>query len=89
MERIDKLHELLSETFSPLSLDIRDDSAQHIGHPGAVGGGGHFTVTIVSDKFRNMNMLERHRAVYAAVNEMMHTEIHALSIRALAPNETT
>lgn len=59
----------------------------HAGHAGAAGGGGHFSVSIVSDKFSGKSMIERHRAVYLAVNDMMPAEIHALSIKALAPDE--
>lgn len=59
----------------------------HAGHAGAASGGGHFSVTIVADKFSGKPMIERHRAVYLAVNDMMPSEIHALSIKALTPDE--
>ena len=43
---------------APKSLDIRDDSAAHAGHAGAAGGGGHFSLTIVSNAFAGLSRLE-------------------------------
>ncbi|RBL63902.1 BolA family protein, partial [Xanthomonas oryzae] len=50
-------------------------------------GRGHFNVRVVSAAFVGKPLLARHRAVYAAVGEMMQTDIHALSIKAFAPGE--
>ena len=87
MQTVDLIRKRLNNVFSPAQLDIVDDSQQHAGHAGAAGGGGHFTVTIVSEKFRDHSALERHRMVYQAVDDLMPAEIHALSIKALAPEE--
>lgn len=81
------IKERLEKAFLPSKLDIIDESHRHAGHAGAASGGGHFNVTIVSDKFRGKTIIERHRAVYLAVDDLMRTEIHALSIKALAPEE--
>jgi BolA family transcriptional regulator, general stress-responsive regulator len=72
-----------------MALDVLDDSAAHAGHAGAQGGAGHFRVRIVSERFRGLSMLARHRLVYAAVQSMMPAEIHALSIDASAPDRAT
>ena len=85
--RIEKIQLRLEETFRPISCQIEDDSANHAGHAGAASGGGHFSVKIVSKQFETLNRLTRHRLVYDAVGDMMHTEIHALAIIALAPSE--
>ena len=87
MQTVDLIHERLNNAFNPAQLDIVDDSHQHAGHAGAAGGGGHFTVTIVSEKFRDHPALERHRMVYQAVDDLMPAEIHALSIKAYSPEE--
>ena len=50
-------------------------------------GGGHFVVTIVSDSFKDKNLLARHRMVYDALGDAMQSEIHALSIKAYTPEE--
>ena len=82
--RIARMRELLTAAFAPRSLRLTDDSHKHVGHAGARDGRGHFTVEIVSDAFAGLAPLARHRAVYAALGEMMTTDIHALSIDARA-----
>jgi BolA family transcriptional regulator, general stress-responsive regulator len=85
--RVERIRERLIKALAPSKLEITDDSHMHKGHPGAASGAGHFSVTIVSDKFTGQNMIQRHRMVYLAVNDMMPSEIHALSINALSPAE--
>ena len=75
--------------FAPESLLVTDDSHRHVGHAGARDGRGHFIVEIVSDAFSGMPPLARHRAVYAALDEMMSTDIHALSMQVGTPGERT
>jgi BolA protein len=87
-ERLAKLRAALEEKLAPLALEISDDSAAHAGHAGAREGG-HFRVRLVSAAFRGRPQIERHRLVYAAVAPLMHGEVHALNIRALAPEEVT
>jgi BolA protein len=85
--RVDRIQALLELAFEPESLNIEDDSARHAGHEGAKSGLGHFNVSIVSAHFNGMKMLARHRSVYAALDDMMKTDIHALSIDAIASDE--
>ncbi|MEZ5673348.1 MAG: BolA family protein [Thiotrichaceae bacterium] len=73
------------QTLTPTHLEVIDDEQHHIGHQHE--GGGHFTVTIVSPQFSQYSLVERHRMVFAAVGDLMHTSIHALSIRAYTPEE--
>ena len=82
--RIEKMRERLTAAFAPLELDIRDDSHKHAGHGGGAEGHGHFSVRIISAAFAGMAPLARHRAVYAALGEMMQDDIHALAIEAKA-----
>lgn len=86
-DRTDMIREKLSSTFSPVQLDIIDESHLHAGHPGARGGGGHFNVTIVSTAFEGETLLARHRMIYDALGDAMKTDIHALSLKALTPAE--
>ena len=86
-ERMRRMRERLEAAFAPATLDVVDDSPRHVGHAGAQGGPGHFTIDIVSDAFAGQAPLARHRAVYAALGEMMSDDIHALSIRADTPAE--
>ncbi|MDO5504707.1 MAG: BolA family protein [Pseudoxanthomonas suwonensis] len=79
------MRRLLEEAFAPDRLEISDDSHKHAGHGGGAHGHGHFSVHIVSPAFAGMAPLARHRAIYAALGRMMEDDIHALAIRAEAP----
>ncbi|MEX0899903.1 MAG: BolA family protein [Gammaproteobacteria bacterium] len=81
------IHGRIEGALAPCSVEVRDDSRHHIGHAGARDGRGHFHVRVVSPAFEGKDALARHRAVYAAVGELMTTDIHALSIDALTPAE--
>jgi len=73
----------------PLSLDLRDESAQHAGHAGArPAGGTHWQLVIVSDAFRGKAPVARHRMVYEALGDLMERDIHALKIEASAPRQS-
>ena len=72
---------------APTVLEIRDDSAAHAGHAGAASGGGHFSVTIVSEHFLGLTRLARHRAVLDRVGDLIPYPVHALAINAYAPDE--
>jgi BolA protein len=72
---------------TPASMEIMDESGQHIGHEGAKSGGGHYQLLLVSPQFRGLALPARHRLVYDALGAMMKHEIHALSIKAYAPDE--
>ena len=80
------LRERLAD-LEPMAFDLHDDSAAHAGHAGAAGGGGHFSLTIVSQAFSGVPRLKRHQAVMARVSDLLPFPIHALSIRALTPEE--
>ncbi len=86
-DRIEMIRQCIEADLAPLELEIIDESHMHAGHS-SHGGAGHFKVKIVSDKFNGQLPLARHRMVYAAVDSLMPAEIHALSIEAIAANET-
>jgi BolA protein len=85
--RVERIRVLLQAELAPTALDVIDESHKHAGHAGARDGRGHFAVSIVSDAFVGLAPLARHRLVYAALGDMMQTDIHALSIRARTPLE--
>ncbi|GHH55487.1 MULTISPECIES: BolA family protein [Gammaproteobacteria] len=80
-----RIRAALEAAFAPVELEVEDDSHRHAGHAGARDGRGHFNVRIRSAAFAGMTPLARHRAVYAALGEMMQTDIHALAIDAAPP----
>jgi BolA protein len=84
--RLERLTRRL-QALEPDQLDVVDDSRHHAGHAGAADGRGHFSVLIVSKRFAGLATLRRHQLVYEVVGDLMATDIHALSIQALAPGE--
>lgn len=87
-DRSERLTQRLQQGLAPVHLEVIDDSHRHAGHAGAADGRGHFTVLVVSQRFEGLGTLKRHKLVYEVVGDMMTTDIHALSIQALAPGES-
>ena len=76
----------LNQAFTPIHLDVIDESQQHAGHSGArPDGESHFRVKIVAETFRGKSRIERHRMVNAALAELLRERVHALAIQASAP----
>lgn len=87
MDTRERIEARLREAFAPLALEVVDDSALHRGHAGAREGGGHYRVALVSDRFRGVPAVLRHRMVYEALSGELALEIHALQIEARAREE--
>ena len=76
----------------PSRIEVIDDSASHAGHAGAAShaartgamDGTHFELTVVSAQFAGKTAVARHRMVYALLDDLMKTRIHALKIDARA-----
>ena len=82
------IHTKLTAAFAPTRLEIVDDSARHAGHAGASPSGeSHFNVTIEAQAFAGAAKVARQRMVYRALAEELAGSLHALSVKALAPNE--
>jgi stress-induced morphogen len=86
-ERMKEIQRLLKEAFEPETLGVEDESHLHAGHEGAQDGRGHYRVLIISEAFREQNLLHRHRMVYKALGDLMRTDIHAVAIDAWSPDE--
>ncbi|UIF87459.1 BolA family transcriptional regulator [Cupriavidus sp. UYPR2.512] len=78
---------MLREALAPSHLAVRDDSALHAGHAGAASGGGHYDVTIVSERFTGHSRVARHRMVYDALRGLFPSQIHALAVTAFTDQE--
>jgi BolA family transcriptional regulator, general stress-responsive regulator len=84
----DLIKEKLTEAFAPESLDVVDESHQHVGHAGhRPGGETHFRVYIVAGAFKGKSRLDRHRMINAALAGELAGGVHALAIHASAPGE--
>jgi BolA protein len=85
--RSERLRERIVAALAPTHLQILDESHLHVGHAGARDGRGHFRVRLWSPQFVGLKPLARHRLVYEALGELMDTDIHALAIEILPPEE--
>ncbi|MDA3932905.1 MAG: BolA family transcriptional regulator [Gammaproteobacteria bacterium] len=84
--RVETIRQALEKALSPSQLEIEDQSHLHVGHAGARDGRGHFHITVAAAAFADQSLMSRHRMIYAALGQLMETDIHALSITATAPN---
>src|SRR5260221_14330759 len=78
----------LSDGLTPIRLDIVDESHRHAGHAGArPQGESHFQVSVVSAAFAGKTRVARQRLVYGFLADELRTDIHALSLTTLTPDE--
>ena len=76
------------QSLAPSHLDVINESAGHGGYfPGKES---HFKVSIVSDAFAGLRLVQRHQKIYAAAGDLLSPgKIHALGIHAYLPTEWT
>lgn len=83
-----EIRERLSAALQPTRVEVIDESARHAGHAGArPEGESHFRVTVVAEAFAGVGRIERQRMIYAALGDLMQTDIHALALTAMTPDE--
>jgi BolA protein len=75
------------QALDPLQFRLDDESALHAGHEGAKSGGGHYRLWLVSPRFSGLSRVARHRLVYDALQSLMRSEVHALAMTLLSPEE--
>ncbi|TAN49396.1 MAG: BolA family transcriptional regulator [Methylococcaceae bacterium] len=97
--RAEAVHARLTAALSPNHLEVIDDSMAHAGHAGAMQnrreaeslrlleGGGHFYAIIVAEAFTGKTSVKRHQMVYQALGDMLHSDIHAFSMKVYTPSE--
>ena len=91
METTEIIDKNLREQLEAEHVEIIDESHLHRGHK-AAGGGGHYSVKIVSQRFENLNVMDRIRLVHKALDEEMTGEpklIHALQVKTFTPQEAS
>jgi len=83
MNRSERIHKTLTDTFGPSALEVVDDSHKHAGHAGArPEGETHYTVIISTPEFDGMSRVAMQRAVMAVLQPEFETGLHAVSIKA-------
>lgn len=80
MNVVNVISERLNLIFSPVDLEILDDSDKHIGHAGSKDGAGHFTVKIRAESLSKLSRIEAHKCIYQALLDLIPHKIHALRI---------
>ncbi len=86
----DQILQALQKNFNIEHVEIQDQSSLHLNHSEAQkSGGGHFSLLIVSLDFEGQSLLKRHQMIYQILKPKFSTEIHALAIKALTPQEFT
>jgi BolA family transcriptional regulator, general stress-responsive regulator len=89
MDTVEIIDRNLREQLEAKHVEIIDESHLHRGHK-AAGGGGHYSVKVVSSKFENLNVMDRVRLVHKALNEEMTGTpklIHALQVKTFSNDE--
>jgi BolA family transcriptional regulator, general stress-responsive regulator len=74
----ERIRVALERQLAPVGLAVEDESASHAGHAGARAGG-HFRVRIVSERFRGLTRIARHRLVYDCVSQQLSAAAAARS----------
>lgn len=84
----ERIRHKLGQKFTPLWLEVVDDSKRHAGHAGHdPRGETHFKISIVSTIFEGLSAVARHRLVYEALKTEMQERIHALNLQTMTPEE--
>jgi BolA protein len=88
LKRSERIRLILDQALSPIELEVIDDSSLHAGHSGARDGGEtHYRVEVVSAEFVDKSRIARERLIHALLADEFSDGLHALSIKARAPNE--
>ena len=87
ISRVARIRDAIEQRLDATHVEVIDHSADHAGHAGAEAGGGHFEVIVVSGKFEGTSRLAAQRLVYDALGDLMGSEIHALTMHTLTPDE--
>jgi len=74
----------LGQAFVPQHLEVLNESSMHNVPKGSET---HFKVLVVSDVFAGLGLVDRHRKVNEALRDELRAGVHALSIRALTPEQ--
>ncbi len=84
-----RIEAALSEVFDPQHLEVINESHLHAGHQPSFNGEGetHFRIRIVSQKFENTKLLDRHRQINDVIKDEFEQGLHALAIEAKTPDQ--
>lgn len=78
------IQDKLQQAFSPLHLEVRDESHMHNVPADAQS---HFRVLLVSEQFAGKPLVQRHRAVNRTLADELSGGVHALALHTMTPEE--
>jgi stress-induced morphogen len=78
------IEQRLQSRFSPVFLDVANESHQHSVPPNSET---HFRVVLVSTAFDGNSRVARHQQVYAALAPQLEGPVHALALHTYSPGE--
>ena len=81
-----KIEELIKSKINVSEISLVDFTEKHENHQ-TYEGGGHFQAVIISDDFKNLSLLERHKKIYKILGDLMKNEIHAFSMKTYTNEE--
>ena len=88
MKRKLKIEKIISENFSPYFFSVLDVSEQHRGHQNFKENvESHFEIIIVSEIFKNMKIVDRHRLVNQSLKKEFSSDLHSAIIKTYTTKE--
>ena len=82
LKRKFKIENIILANYEPYFFSVLDVSEQHRGHQNFKEGlESHFEIIIVSEKFSNLNRIERHRMVNQSLREEFLSDLHSVIIK--------
>jgi stress-induced morphogen len=66
----EEIEKLIKAALPDASIDIKD----------TVGDKNHYSAHIISDKFKNLTLLQQHKLIYDALGEKLKEQLHAISL---------
>lgn len=79
-----EIEQQLKECFTPVFLDVANESHQHSVPPNSET---HFRVVMVAGTFEGKRQVARHQQVYAALASQLEGPVHALALHTYTPDE--
>ncbi len=79
-----RIERKLADAFAPAHLDVVNESGGHNVPPGSET---HFKVVLVTERFADQRLLQRHRSVNEVLAEELAGPVHALALHTLTPEE--
>lgn len=79
-----QIEQKLIAAFSPLHLDVINESHQHNVPPGSES---HFKVVIAANAFDGKRLIQRHRSVNSILAEELAGQVHALALHTYTETE--